>query len=278
MSDFKLNFLIIGGAKCATTWLQNSLQRSPDITMPDPELHYFSRNYHKGAAWYADQFPRPLGTILGEKSNSYLTDPAAAARIKAHTPDVKLIMQIRNPVERAYSDYCMLYRRGEVDADIAAHLDPARASSERFISDGRYAHHVARFLDLFPAEQFLFLRFDDIQQHPVRQLKCLADHIGHQGVLAAPLRSKVKDKSQAVVPKRLRSFLTPLRPLIDPVRNTRPVTAIRSLVVRPTVHPKLSSDLRRALESYYAPEVETLARVTGLDLERWMTQPSQRMI
>ncbi|WP_299281941.1 hypothetical protein [uncultured Tateyamaria sp.] len=87
-----MDLLIIGGAKCATTWLQNSLQRNFDITMPDPELHYFSRNFSKGPAWYADQFPRPRGAILGEKFNSYLTDPAAGARIKDHAPNVKLIM------------------------------------------------------------------------------------------------------------------------------------------------------------------------------------------
>ena len=83
----------------------------------------------------------------------------------------------------------MLYRHGEVDADIAAHLDPARAHPQMcFISDGRDAHHIARFVDRFTAEQFLFLRFDDIQKHSVRQLTSLADHIGYQDALAPPLK------------------------------------------------------------------------------------------
>ncbi|WP_299281945.1 hypothetical protein [uncultured Tateyamaria sp.] len=77
----------------------------------------------------------------------------------------------------------------------------------------------------------------------------------------------MKYKSEAVVSQWLRAFLKPPRPVIDPVRYTRPVTATRNLVVHPPVYPKLSSDLRGASESYYAPEIKSLTEVTGLDLE-----------
>ena len=76
-----IDFLIIGATKSATTWLQKSLQLDPAIYMPDPELHYFSREYSRGHDWYLDQFkPSRDYLIAGEKSNSYLDEPQAAAR------------------------------------------------------------------------------------------------------------------------------------------------------------------------------------------------------
>src|SRR5882672_5350922 len=50
-----IDFLIIGATKSATTWLQQCLQQDPSIYMPDPELHYFSREFHRGDKWYLDQ-------------------------------------------------------------------------------------------------------------------------------------------------------------------------------------------------------------------------------
>ena len=83
MLDSNIRFLIFGAAKSATTWLQRSLERSPTISMPSPELHYFSDEYHRGADWYLSQFDfsKP-DAIVGEKSNTYLTQPEAAERIR----------------------------------------------------------------------------------------------------------------------------------------------------------------------------------------------------
>ena len=118
-----IDFLVIGATKSATTWLQRSLQADPDVFMPDPELHYFSRELQLGDDWYLDQFAGAApGQRIGEKSNSYLEDPQAAARIARSLPRARLVAQLRSPIERAYSDYCMMYRRGEVGRDVARYL------------------------------------------------------------------------------------------------------------------------------------------------------------
>ncbi|SMR71071.1 Sulfotransferase domain-containing protein [Aliiroseovarius halocynthiae] len=254
-----VDFLIIGAAKCATTWEQKSLSASPGIYMPAPELHFFSREYDKGFDWFNAQFAGANpGDIVGEKSNSYLTQPEAAARIHNAYPSVKMIVQMRDPVQRAYSDYCMLLRRGEVDDDIRRHLDPQKAATERFLNDGRYGHHLTRFYALFPQDQILLLAFDDVATHPERQLQWVADHIGYSGQLTPPLHEKVKDKHAAAVPTSLRRLLAPLRPLLDPVRNTAPLSTMRSLVARPFTYPALPDDLKREIEVFYMPEKSTL--------------------
>jgi hypothetical protein len=270
MLDSNIRFLIFGAAKSATTWLQRSLERSPTISMPSPELHYFSDEYHRGPDWYLSQFnfDKP-DALVGEKSNTYLTVPQAAERIRKDLPDVRLIVQMREPAARAYSDYCMLFRRGEVSRNIEDHLDPARAADKRFINNGRYALHLRRFYDLFPPEQILLLLFEDIRREPEAQLARLAAHIGHEAPLAAPVDSKVKDKNAAVVPLPLRRVLKPFRPVLDGVRHTKPVKVLRDAVARPQEYPPLSPDLEKRLQDFYAPEVSELEQRIGRPLDVW---------
>lgn len=261
-SPCPIDFLIIGAAKCATTWEQKSLSASPGIYMPAPELHFFSREYERGFGWFNAQFDNATpGDIVGEKSNSYLTEPKAAALIHSAYPAVKMIVQMRDPVQRAYSDYCMLLRRGEVDENIRHHLDPQKAATERFLNDGLYGHHLTRFYDLFPRDQFLLLAFENVATDPERQLQWVADHIGYTGQLTAPMREKVKDKHAAAVPASLRRVLAPLRPLLDPIRNRPPVSTLRSLVAKPFTYPPLPADLKHEIEAFYACDKSTLSKL-----------------
>lgn len=264
------SFIIAGAAKSATTWLQNSLQASSGIFMPDPELHFFSRHYEPDLAAYRRHFAEaPAGTLKGEKSNSYLTTPEADRRIHRHLPDVRLIFQLRDPVARAYSDYCMLFRRGEVDGDVARHLDPDRAAAGRFLADGCYADHLERFIALFGAEPILVLLYEDVRRDPERQLALLAAHVGYSAALAPPLDRRVKDARAAAVPRPLRRLLAPLRPLLDPVRDTAPLRMLRGVVARPYRYPPLDPVLRTEMTDFYRPQVARLAALTGIDTAAW---------
>lgn len=264
------SFIIAGAAKSATTWLQKSLQATPGIFMPDPELHFFSRHYQPDLQAYRRHFAdAPPGALRGEKSNSYLTTPEADTRIRRHLLNIRLIFQLRDPVARAYSDYCMLFRRGEVDENISRHLCPDRAAGERFLSDGCYADHLERFIALFGAEPILVLLYEDVRREPERQLSLLAAHVGYSGVLAPPLADRVKDARSAAVPRPLRRLLAPLRPVLDPVRNTAPVRALRDMVARPYRYPTLDPVLRAEIADFYRPQVARLGALTGVDTAAW---------
>ena len=264
------DFLIIGAAKSATTWLQNSLRQSGTVFMPGPELHFFSREYGRGLGWYEAQFAAAGDALLlGEKSNSYLTEPAAAERIRGAAPGVRLIAQLRDPVARAYSDYCMLYRRGSVTKEIARYLDPDLAADRRFIGDGCYARHLRRFVDLFPREQLLVLFYEDIRTAPELQLEMVARHIGFDGDLAAPLADRVKDRRTAVVPRPLRQALRPVRPLLDPVRDSAVMRSLRGAVARPVRYPPLPRPLAAKLRDHYASDIAALEEIAGRRLEAW---------
>ena len=151
-----IDFLIIGATKSATTWLQKSLQTDPRIAMPEPELHYFSREFDKGDDWYLAQFPRTRPASWPARNRIHTLESAdAATRIASKLPKVKLLAQLRNPVERAYSDYCMMYRRGEIGRDVARYLDPGKPQNTRLISAGLYSRQLQAFYDRFPSDQIL---------------------------------------------------------------------------------------------------------------------------
>lgn len=271
MQDHRLpDFIIAGAAKSATTWLQQSLMQSPRISMPSHEPHFFSRRYDEGIdAYLAELGPAAPEILLGEKSNSYLTEPAAAERIRRHTPNARLIFQLRNPVARAYSDYLMLLRRGTVDRDIARHLDPQHAHDQRFLADGNYAQHLRRFYDLFDREQILVLRYEDILTRPQDQLDRFAAHLGLAETLAPPLEARVKDARSATVPRPLRRILAPFRPLLDPIRHTGPMRRLRGLVARRESYPEFEPALKEAVTAFYAPEIDALQSLTGMDFAIW---------
>lgn len=265
------HFIIGGAAKSATTWLQRSLQRSPGIFMPDHEPHFFARHYDDGIDAYRRLFSTaPPDAMRGEKSNSYLTVPAAAARIALHVPDVRLVFQLRDPVTRAYSDYKMLLHRGTVDRDIRRYLDPARAAEQRFLHNGRYADHLARFYDLFAREQLLVLKYEDISRDPAGQLDRLARHLRLQGPLAPPLQERIKDARAATVPRAIRRLIAPFRPIVDPIRHTAPVRALRKLVARREAYPELDAELKTALAAFYQEQVERLTVLTGMNFSDWL--------
>jgi len=101
------NFIIIGAAKAASTWLSDCMGEHPDVFMAEiKEVRYFSVAYDRGLDWYKTHFADWNGEkAVGEANPGYLGDDHAPARIKETLGDVPLILSMRHPVDRAYSAY-----------------------------------------------------------------------------------------------------------------------------------------------------------------------------
>jgi len=271
MKPKDVDFLIIGAAKCATTWLQHQLQADPSVYMPDPELHFFSREFDKGQNWYLNQFEIPKSAkIIGEKSNSYLSDPNAAKRIHKILPDVKLVVQLRNPIERAYSDYCMLFRRGSVGSDIENYLDPNKSAGDRCINDGLYAPQIQTFLDFFGQDPLLILDFDDVTQNPEAQMITLRKHLGLDTHLPLhTISEKIKDKSVNRIPPNMRKKLGWLKPIVKSLRGTKTFKAAWTTLSKASEYPELTPKLRGALSEFYQPYIRQLELITDRSKAHW---------
>lgn len=205
------DFVIIGAQKGGTTSLYRILSQHPDIRPAErKELHYFSTAFDKGLEWYRSCFPPPTpeygpGSITGEGSPYYLYHPHAPRRMAEVVPRVRLIVMLRNPVDRAYSHYnhetttaSRMFQAGiePLTFEEALELEELRLRGERdkMLEDGRYAsfnHQHFSYLDrgtyvdqlsywseFFSDEQMLVLKSEDFFERPSEILNQITNFLG----------------------------------------------------------------------------------------------------
>lgn len=158
-------FLGIGAYKSATSWLHLCLEQHPNVFVPkEKEIDYFSYNYSKGSLWYKSIFEKSVNKVMGEISPSYFVTPEAPKRIFNWNPNIRLLLLLRNPIERAYSHYCMDLRMGKTREPIDKEILP-------FIKQGFYYNYLQNYLKYFSREQMLLLIYDDLKENPRNFIK-----------------------------------------------------------------------------------------------------------
>lgn len=189
------NYLIIGAQKTGTSSLFHYLSMHPQIINSNQkEVHYFDKNFEKPLSWYKQFFPLKLITnknnAIGEATPNYLYHPFVAQRIHNTIPEVKLIVILRNPIERVISHYFQAVRKNneqrhimlallEEDADEIYILNELKKNEFAipqnvhvlYKSRSRYAEQIERFFNLFPREQILFLSSKELLTMPNETLK-----------------------------------------------------------------------------------------------------------
>jgi hypothetical protein len=179
------DFIIGGAPRSGTTWLYSLLDRHPEVYMakpvtPEPKYFLVDHVYDKGLAFYADHWFAAAGAACraGEKSTDYLESAPAAARIARDLPDVQLVFILREPVDRAYSNYLWTRMNGlefedfrtalrledQRERELPERLKYARPFS--YFSRGLYADLLTPYLERFPRRQILIVRFEDILSAP----------------------------------------------------------------------------------------------------------------
>ena len=189
----QLNFLIVGAQKSGTTSLYEYLSAHPDVYMPGAkEIEFFSddNKYKKGTEWYLhDCFVRSSGEpIKGEASTHYMMFDYVPERIKSHFPDVKLVMLLRNPVERAYSHYSMAVRRN-VESDsfgkaVARLIKRGAVTSvaidhnREYVMFGEYGRILQNYLQYFDQSQIKVVFTEELKREPEEVVRSLFNFIG----------------------------------------------------------------------------------------------------
>ena len=199
------DFLIIGAPKCGTTTLYYLLTEHPHVEpAAAKELHFFSSHFDLGLEWYRRCFPRSTykdgrRTITGEATPTYVFDPYAPARVARVVPRARLIVLLRDPVERAYSLYQMAMRNGwetttttfeeALGAEQAVRpLGKGDEASERkdylalnddswYLSGGIYVDQLVCWASFFSDEQMLVLKSEDFSERPQETLKLVLDFL-----------------------------------------------------------------------------------------------------
>jgi hypothetical protein len=187
-----LRFLGIGAQKAGTTWLYEQLRRHPALSFPrDKEAHFwnFPHTADEVVAYLAAFGGE--GVVAGEITPAYAILPVATIReIQDQAPALRLIYLLRNPIERAWSAARMDCQRAGLavtEATAAWFSDHFHSAESRMRGD--YAACLRHWLGVFPAEQLLVLRFEQILSEPEALLdRCFA-HLGVPGLCPADLRA-----------------------------------------------------------------------------------------
>lgn len=182
--EFRVDFIGIGSAKCATSWAFRCLREHPEICGPrKKELNFFlTKNpgfgnvnpehheyiYNKGPNFYAKYFSDCKdGQKRGEYSVAYMNDEGAARRIRECFPEVKIIVMLRDPVKRAFSLYWFAkeFLRWEKNGTFE---DAIKRNKEAYVDNGMYYKRLKAYFDLFPRENIGVFFVDDLKKDPVK--------------------------------------------------------------------------------------------------------------
>ncbi len=290
------DFLVIGAYKSGTSSLHHHLRSHPDIYIPEakePSFWAFSdgANPERPARaqavvnqqQYLEMFA-PAGSkqLLGEVSPEYMTAPGTCERIKNGLPDVRLIAILRNPVERAYSDYLMYRRLGlesetQFSAALADQERRARASLPHgsYLSTGCYAAQIQPYVEQF-GQRLLVLRFDSLKSEAPQLIARIHNFLGVE-----PLESEASAEVHNVsgIPSNRAVALAyrarhKLRPILRGVVPDGLNKSVGKLLQRGLEKPPLPPEDRAWLQDFYRSDVADLSALTGIDFSDWLTAES----
>jgi len=159
------NFIYIGPDKAGSSWLHEVLIRHDSIFMPPAkDLYFFDRYYGRGMPWYLAHFDGagPQHAVVGEVCQDYLFHPQAPERIRESLGDVRFMVTLRDPAERAFSSYLYMLKQGETPGTFLEALE----SRPELLDHGRYATSLARFEEMFGDDSVFVAVFDDLVKDP----------------------------------------------------------------------------------------------------------------
>lgn len=203
------NFFIVGAANSGTTSLYGYLKQHPDVFMPAlKEPHYFAqvspahekrylRTIIRDEAAYLRLFRKAEGyQAIGEASPSYLWEANAPYRIRRAIPHAKIIILLRDPVERAFSHYLMDVREGLQDLPFLEALQEDWNQSKKgwsvsqlYVELGLYAEQVRRYLEVFGPERVLVLMFEEFTKSALNGKSVVSAVLRFLGLNIAPLHN-----------------------------------------------------------------------------------------
>jgi hypothetical protein len=247
MAEKKVGFLVAGAQKSGTTALDAYLRDHPELCLPrEKELHFFDEDQLFAvepvdySPYHAQFDPRPPQHVLGESTPSYMYWPGAVDRIARYNPAMRFIVLLRNPVTRAFSHWN--YER-QVQREPLSFRDALRAESARqrtlppnwakrfaYIDRGYYVRQLKRLWSLFPVEQTLIFKSEELQQDRNAAFERIATFLG----------------------------IAPFPPLAAKTKNAREYNTT------------MSDEEKRYLVALYQDEIAELELLLGWDCSAWL--------
>ena len=288
------NFFVIGANRAGTTSLHEYLGQHPEVYMsPVKEPNYFAPKSPEERALWPDQ-STPIATLeayqelfagvagetaIGESSTVYLTSAAAPELIRAAVPDARLVAVLRNPADRAFSDYCLHRSWGTEDlsfADaVAAELDhegPVGGRMRGYVLTGFYGRSLTRYLEHFERDRLRVYLYEDLVGDPAALLHDVFGFLGLDPSFV-PTTSARRNASRFEPKHRAIDRVARAGAVRSVARRLLPertwVQGREYLRRKNSVPPKYPADIRRRLVDLYRDDIELTQGIVGRDLTAW---------
>jgi len=295
-SDFKIDFIGIGVERAGTTWIFECLKEHPQICCSKyKEIKFFSKKtqfsnkndkYQKGLDFYQSYFSHcKEDQIKGEFSPHYFFEKESALRIKKHFPEVKLILCLRNPIDRAYSFYWFEKTRGKIPYD--SFEEAISKEFAYFITEGFYSKPLKNYFSLFPKENILILIYEEIAKDPIKFIQNIYEFLGVDKKFIPRKANQVintpqtKNKFQLLIAGlilKTKRFLTKFslgRSLVNQLEKLGFVYLLNLILERRsatygiTPKPPMNPKTRKQLQQLYQKEIKELEKLINKDLSLW---------
>jgi hypothetical protein len=228
-------------------------------------------------------------TALGEASHAYLTSKESAAWIHTTYPDAKIIIILRNPVDRAYSLYNWMIREGHEPIhpfEKAVEAEEKRMADRQFkknhsaplqnylyFHSGLYSDQLERYFHLFPRQQIHIILYDELKENSVRTVQKAYSFLGVDAsfVPATGIHNKGRIPASVSAQYLIRKYLTYLKKLHVPgALKLRQSILNINLRLGKNLHHKLDTSTRNRLTNLYKDDILATGRLIERDLSNWL--------
>jgi hypothetical protein len=284
------SFICVGAGKAGTTWLWEMLRLHPGIYLPDvKEIHYFNDIAYEGSDVRNPNFRKPVGWYLrffaaarpeqvcGEISPSYLWSETAPDAIHAFDPGMRILIMLRDPVDRLFSSYLFGQQKGEIGR---VSFEEALRSVDYLLARAPCSGSVARYLELFGRSQVKVVFHEELTADPRRLVLDVEEFLGVApfvpGVVTerrnVTVASRFPAATEFLMRNRIRLKRHGLEWLVDAGKWLGLVRVFRWFQAQVEPYherPIVSAETEAALREFFLEDVEALERLLGVDLGAW---------
>lgn len=311
-------FLVVGAVKAGTTSLHEYLQQHPEVYMSpiketnhfcdaDMDFAHFNVDYRQDIDHNLDKYlAGPMDKkihiahvrtwnqyqllyknvrnekAIGEVSNAYLYCPSTASAIQQKLPAAKIIMVLRNPVDRLFSQYLMNLKLGKItERDLLKEIEQDQAKTHKgwgvshlYVEVGMYYDQVKRYYDTFPHDQIKVILFDDFKKDATATMQEIFDFIGVDSGFQIDTTQRY---NEAGMPRfgQLNYWLTQIG-VYGLVKKIFPDSAknrIKALIYTKKDIPAIRPEERSQLEAVFKDDIQQLSQLIGRNLNHWFSNP-----
>ncbi len=248
-------FFLAGYQKTASTWLHRCLLEHPDVYVPEGDAtHFFDIYFHRGLDWYRTFFQSAHGyRQIGDTTPSFMRFHTSRVRMAQLNPAAKIIVTLRNPIERAFSHYWHEKKKRKINYRFEECLSNNVDIFDDWIATGFYYSHLTDLLTMYPRDQVLILFYDDLKASPADFLAQTLRFLEVDADFTPSVLSQAVNKAW---------YRPTWGEMFENLKKGQPL--------RESEYDRgIDPEFRKQLQEVFRQQNEQLAKLVGRDLSHW---------